>query len=197
VPAVRQDARVRGWRSCQERPTRGRARSSPRRCIIFPYGLAYYFGASRRGERQHAAIDQLTVALLEVVQKRLGIVLTAPADFDAAALSGNLIGDLAPRQRIAYRQRSGRCYPLSHHSPVWPQRRDLIGALEASRDIALRLGSTWDVLPGATRKTFLDYAHDLIDLTWRAEDRRGRYRGKPRRIMLRHPDMDLNALGAL
>jgi hypothetical protein len=78
----------------------------------------------------------------------------------------------------------------------WPQRRDLLGALEASRDIALRLGSAWDVLPGVTRKMLLDHAHDLIDLTWRAEDRRGRYRGKPRRIMLRHPGMDLDALGA-
>jgi hypothetical protein len=73
-------------------------------------------------------------------------------------------------------------------SDVWPRRRDLLGALEASRDIALRLGSAWDVvLPGITRKTLLDHAHELIDLTWRAEDRRGRYRGKPRRIMLRHP----------
>jgi hypothetical protein len=79
---------------------------------------------------------------------------------------------------------------------VWAQRRDLLGALEASRDIALRLGSVWDVLPGVTRKTLLDHAHELIDLTWRAQDRRGRYWGKPRRIMLRHPDMDLNALGA-
>ena len=33
-----------------------------------------------------------------------------------------------------------------------------------------------------TRKTLLDHAHELIDLMGRSEDRRGRYRGKPRRI---------------
>ena len=79
---------------------------------------------------------------------------------------------------------------------IWPRRRDLLRALDKALDITLRLGSAWDVLPGVTRKAILDHAHDLIDLTWRAEDRRGRYRGKPQRIMLRHPDMDLDALGA-
>jgi hypothetical protein len=48
--------------------------------------------------------------------------------------------------------------------PVWPQRRDLIGTLEKSRDIALRLGSARSALPGSTRKPLLDHANELIDL---------------------------------
>jgi hypothetical protein len=36
---------------------------------------------------------------------------------------------------------------------------------------------------------------ELIDLMGRSEDRRGRYGGPPWRIVLRHLDMELDAMG--
>jgi hypothetical protein len=50
-----------------------------------------------------------------------------------------------------------------------PTVTDLNRALEKSQEIALRLGSAWSALPGATRKPMLDHAHELIDLLVRAK----------------------------
>jgi hypothetical protein len=116
----------------------------------------------------------------------------------------------APHPRIVYalppkRRRVAKARPSRQEVPAIvgpePQRLEPDAETLARADKADALfrelvrQRAWDVLPRATRKTLLDHAHDLIGLTHRADDRRGRYRGKPRRIMLCHPDMDLDALG--
>jgi hypothetical protein len=76
-----------------------------------------------------------------------------------------------------------RCfYQLSDHSPrlAAASRFDRSTRSVAGYRCATRI--TVGRPSRRTRKTLLDHAHELIDLMGRSEDRRGRYRGKPRRI---------------
>jgi hypothetical protein len=65
----------------------------------------------------------------------------------------------------------------------------------------LVVGSAWEVVPWAVRKPLLDQALRAEEILGRGqhEDRKGRYRGDRRPqsyAVVRHRDMDLNALGA-
>jgi hypothetical protein len=82
-------------------------------------------------------------------------------------------------------------------APKW----ELLSVLDELRSIALVVSSAWEVVPWAVRKPLLDQALRAEEVLGRGqhEDRRGRYRGNRRPqsyAVVRHPDMDLNALGA-
>jgi hypothetical protein len=81
-------------------------------------------------------------------------------------------------------------------APKW----ELLSVLDELRSIALVVGSAWEVVPWAVRKPLLDQALRAEEVLGRGqhEDRRGRYRGNrrpERQAVVRHPGVDLNALG--
>jgi hypothetical protein len=65
----------------------------------------------------------------------------------------------------------------------------------------LAIGSAWETIPGCVRVQLLEAARDLEDLIERQQadnkivKKRDPYRPRGR-VIVRHPEMDLDALGA-
>jgi hypothetical protein len=83
-----------------------------------------------------------------------------------------------------------------------PCKKELISGLEIAHTTVLAIGSAWETVPGAVRVQLLEAAHDLEDLIERQQadnkfaKKRDPYRPRRRRVIIRHPDVDLDALGA-
>jgi hypothetical protein len=80
-----------------------------------------------------------------------------------------------------------------------PPKQDVMFALEETRDFLLSIGSAWETVPTNIRLPALEQAHKLEELQLRNvsrshKDRDETYRQR-RRLQMRHPDTDLNALG--
>ena len=75
---------------------------------------------------------------------------------------------------------------------VVPLKGEVTAALESAYLFALNLGSAWDSnIPGAVRHRLLEHAAELGAIVVRSANKE-----KPcRNVRLRHPHMDLDALG--
>jgi hypothetical protein len=82
-----------------------------------------------------------------------------------------------------------------------PCKEELTSGLEIAHTTVLAIGSAWETIPGAVRVQLLEAAHDLEDLLERqqADNKFAKKRDPYRplcRVIVRHPNMDLDALGA-
>lgn len=78
-----------------------------------------------------------------------------------------------------------------------PRPSEIIRALKDLQHVALVVGSAWDAMPGSMRRRLLDqaFAAEKI-LIVLADAKKKTYRRPHRTVALRHPEMDLEALGS-
>ncbi len=81
--------------------------------------------------------------------------------------------------------------------PRRPSGSQIIRALKDLQHVALVAGSAWDIMPGSMRRRLLEQAFEaekvLIVL---AASKKGTLRRRRKAVALRHPEMDLEALGS-
>jgi hypothetical protein len=79
-----------------------------------------------------------------------------------------------------------------------PIKVELKRAAEEAYAVLLKAGSAWETIPWAVRKPLLDHAFNIEALLARYVNGGERYRGDRRPesyAVVRHPGVDLNALG--
>jgi hypothetical protein len=118
----------------------------------------------------------------------------APPRIEATALRRRIMDEFADRVAAAKAELEA---PHRRGPSTRAPRPELEAALEEARSVALPIGSAWDAVPWAQREPLLDQALSIEEILTRGtKPKRGPYRPPGRRVVLRHPDMDLDNLGA-